>query len=167
MDSIGPMGPICPMGPTGSKLLSLRELEPLSRSLLSVLLTFLLSRIACNQSSLLQSRAKVRVEFHQRTRDPVTNRTGLSCRSAAVDIHKDVELAGCIGQAKRLTDDHPQGFVRKVRIESAAIDRDLARTGTQVNACCRGFSAAGAVILNICHINFGFWISDFGFADLR
>lgn len=111
---------------TNDQRLSLRELEPLTRALLSVLLTFLLTRITCDQAGLLQGRAEVGVEFHQRTRDPVTNRSGLSGRTTAIDVHKNVELADRVGQAKRLTDDHPKSFVREVRIERTTIDNDVA-----------------------------------------
>lgn len=133
------------------RILSLRELKPLSRALLSVLLTFLLSRVSRNQARFLERRAKIGVEFHQRPRDAMTNRTGLSSRSAAIDIYQNVELARGIGQAERLTNDHPQSFIRKIGIERTPVDRYLARTRTQIDACCRSFSAARSVILNICH----------------
>src|SRR5687768_12158581 len=128
-------------------LLSFRELEPLSCALLSVLLTFFLTRVTRDQAGLLQGRAKVGVEFHQRTRDPVTNGSRLARRTTAINIHENVELADRVGQAKRLTDDHPKSFVREVRIERTAINNDVAAARTQVNTCCRGFSATRAVIL--------------------
>ena len=73
------------------------------------------------------SAAKVRVKFHQCTRDAVTDRTGLSGRAAAVDIYQNVEFLGRFRQVERLTNDHLQSFVREVGVKLALVDLDLAR----------------------------------------
>src|SRR5688572_30764448 len=80
--------------------LSLRELESRTSTLLPVFLTLFLTRIACDQAGFLQSTAKVRVELHQGTGDTVSNRTGLSGRAAAEDVHENIELLTCFCQAK-------------------------------------------------------------------
>ena len=54
-------------------MLSLRELEALTRALLSVLLPLFDSRIAGYQAGLLQSRPQIAVVFDQRARDAMTN----------------------------------------------------------------------------------------------
>src|SRR5215218_11416506 len=85
---------ITPKGVTRTRKLSLRELEPLTGTFLSVFLTFFLTRVAGDQPGLFEARAKVSVEFHQGTRDAVTDRTSLSGLAAAVDVHENVEF-GC------------------------------------------------------------------------
>src|SRR5437870_12522675 len=73
-------------------LLSLRELEALARTFLSVLLAFLDSRIARDQSGLLQGRSQIAVVFDQCARDAVTDRSRLSRRSTTRDINENVEF---------------------------------------------------------------------------
>jgi alkylation response protein AidB-like acyl-CoA dehydrogenase len=60
------------------------------------------------------------------TLERVADGSRLTGRTAAIDVHKNVELACSVGEAKRLADDHLQRFVREVSIESAAIHNDLA-----------------------------------------
>ena len=133
------------------KTLTFRELEPLTSSFLTVFLSFLLSRVACDEARSLQCRSEVRVVLEQGTGNAVTNRSGLSGLSTAVHIYKNVEFTGRFREVERLTDDHLQRFVWKVAVEFASVDLDVACSGTEVNTCCRSLSAAGAVILNICH----------------
>src|SRR5687768_7478459 len=140
---------------TIENLLSLRELEPRTGALLAVFLTFFLARVAGYQSCFLQSRTQVRVIFHQRTRDAVTDRTSLTGGAAAVNVDENVELCCRIRKAKRLADDHLQCFVGEVGVELTLVHHDVARTRAKVNACCRGLSAAGAVILNVSHKSLG------------
>src|SRR6185503_4589650 len=99
--------------------LSFRELETLARSFLSVLLTFLDARIASHQSCLFQSRAKVRVVFHQGARNSVTNGACLSRRAAAVYIDQDIELCNRLRQLQRLANNHAQGFVGEINLKCA------------------------------------------------
>jgi transketolase len=96
--------------------------------------------------------AEVRVIFHQCTGDPVANRTGLPGSAAAIDVDENVEFIDRLGQLERLTDDHLQSLVGEVGDKVSFINDDLAAARTKVNSCCRGLSAACAVILYICHI---------------
>src|SRR5690606_36458594 len=137
--------------PRTTILLSFRELESRTGAFLTVFLTFFLARVACDQPRFFQCRTQVRVEFHQCTRDAVTNRSGLSGRTAARNVDENVEFRTGFRKAKRLTNDHLQSFVREIRREFTPVDGDAAAARTQVNACGRCFSAACAVILNICH----------------
>src|SRR3954467_11064167 len=86
--------------------LSLRELESRTGTLLPVFLAFLLTRITCDKSCFFKCRTQIGVEFHQGTRNAVTDGTGLSGRPAAVHIHQDVEFAGRVRKPKRLANDH-------------------------------------------------------------
>src|SRR5262249_16241920 len=121
-------------------------------SLLSVFLTLFLTRVACNEPCLFKRRAKICVEFEQRTGNAVTNCSSLSRRSAAIDIHQNVEFTGRFRQFKWLKNDYLQRFIREVSVEFAVVHLNVAVSGTKVNARCRSLSAARAVILNICHI---------------
>src|SRR6266849_1923232 len=114
--------------------LSFRELEPLARALLSVLLAFLDPRIARDQSRVFQCRPQVAVVLNQSTRNSVTNRAGLARRSATCDVDEHIELACRLSQLHRLTNDHAQSFVRKIHIERSAIDLEVARAGAQIDA---------------------------------
>src|SRR2546430_13521525 len=97
---------------------SLRELEALARTLLSVLLTFLNPRIARDQSGLLQGGSQIAVVFDQCARDAVTNRTRLPGRPAARNINQHVKFVCSLSHLQRLANDHPQRLIRKIRFES-------------------------------------------------
>src|SRR6478672_3099137 len=101
--------------------LSLRELESFTGTFLSVFLTLFLTRIACDESGLFERAAEVRVIFHQRTGDPVADRTGLPGSAAAKNVDENVELINRFSQLKRLTDDHLQCLVREICDEIAFI----------------------------------------------
>src|SRR5205807_1892864 len=132
--------------------LSLRELEALARTLLSVLLTFFDSRIAGNQSRLLQRRPQISVVFDESARDAMTNGARLSRGAAASDVYKDVELVRRLSQIQRLPNNHAQRFIRKVRIESFTVDDDVTTARPQINAGGCSLASPSSVILNICHV---------------
>ena len=100
-----------------SEILPFRELETFSRALLAVLLAFLNSGIASDQTGMFQSRSKIGVEFHQRSSDAVTNRASLTGRAAALDVDNQSNLVDRFGQLQWLTNNHAQGFVRKITIK--------------------------------------------------
>ena len=137
--------------PLSIKELSFRELETLARAFLTVFFTFLLARVARNESGFFQSRAQIDVVFHQRARDAVPHRAGLSGSSAARDVDENVELVRRVSQLQRLMNNHPQGFVRKIIFKLAAINFYLPAARTQINARRRSLSASRSVILYICH----------------
>jgi hypothetical protein len=112
-----------------SAKLSLRELEALARTLLSVLFAFLNTRIARNQSCLLQCRPQVGVVFHQGAGDAVANRAGLARWPTARDINQHIKLAGRLRQVKRLANDHTVCFVGKVRLKRLMVNLKTAIAG--------------------------------------
>src|SRR5713226_6809421 len=132
--------------------LSLRELEALARALLSVLLAFLDPRIARDQSRVFQGRPQVAVVLNQSSRNSVTNRSGLARWSAAGNVHQHVELGCRLSQLHRLTNDHPQGLVRKIHIERSAINLEVARAGPQIYSRRRALASSSSVVFNLCHV---------------
>ena len=132
--------------------LPLAELEALARALLSVLLPLFDSRIARYQARLLQRRPQIAVVFNQRARDAMTNGACLSRRSAARHINEDVELVRSFSHLQRLSNDHAQRFVRKIRFECFPIDLKSAVAWSQINSSGRCFATPGSVVLNVCHV---------------
>src|SRR5258708_31187647 len=86
---------------TRYSVLSLRELEALSRALLSVLLPFLAARVTSDQALGLQLAAQFRVKLHQRPRNPELYRIGLTTHSAAQHVGDNVERSRRIGGSQR------------------------------------------------------------------
>src|SRR5437764_4810716 len=140
--------------------LAFRELEALARALLSVLLALFGARVARDESRVLERGAQIRVELHERARDAVAHGTGLACGAAARDVDDDVKLACRVGERQRLADDHAQGLVGEVLLESLAVDLYLARARPQVDARGGSLAPPGSVILNVCHssssLSFGY-----------
>src|SRR5262245_27472796 len=115
-------------------MLTFRELESLTRALLTVLFTLFGAGISREQAGLLELLPQLGVELEQRARDAVTHRAGLTGHPAAVDIDQHVEFVDRVGQLQRLADDHAKSFILEIRIESGAIDFEIAAAGTQVDA---------------------------------
>src|SRR6195256_1629648 len=76
----------------GPQKLTLRELEALTRALLSVLLAFLHSRIARQKSVFPQRRPQLRIESRNRTRQSHAHRPCLPAHAAAMRRHHHVYL---------------------------------------------------------------------------
>src|ERR1041384_6887040 len=133
--------------------LSLRKLEPLPSTLLSVLLAFLDSRITGYKTGEFESRTKVGVEFEQRSSDAVSNRSSLARRTTASHIDNQIKLVRGFSQLQGLTDDHPQRFVGEVSIERFVINLNFAGAGSQINSGRCRFAPPCSVILNISHSN--------------
>src|SRR5947209_849983 len=69
---------------TPDSVLALRELEPLSRALLAVLLAFLAARVARDHALGLQFLAQFCVELHQGARHTQLHRVGLAAHPATL-----------------------------------------------------------------------------------
>jgi len=82
----------------------------------------------------------------------MTNGTGLSGWPTASDVYKDVKLVRCLRQIQRLSNNHPQRLVRKIRFEGFPVDLNIAAAWPQINAGRRSLSASRSVIFNICHV---------------
>src|SRR4051812_38090879 len=77
--------------PVCSKRLALAELEPLTCALLAVLLAFLASRIAPQETCCLQLRAQFRIEQDQRAGKAHLYCAGLSIHAATVHGDRGIE----------------------------------------------------------------------------
>jgi hypothetical protein len=132
--------------------LSLRELEALPRSLLSVLLAFFGPRIARYHAFGLELGAQLSVKQHESSGDAKADCIGLSGNSAAAHVCQDVERGRSVGRDQcPFRGDALRGR-HKVFIECFAVDFELAAAGTKKNTRDRRLAASGSVILNyFCH----------------
>src|SRR4051794_25660647 len=133
-------------------LLAFAELEALARSGHAVLLAFLRSRIARQESTRLQRAPQVRVGDAERAGDAQTQRAGLTSHAAAAHRREHVVAARKLRQDKRLLDLRPQRRGREELFEGAAVDQDGAAARTQVKPCGGCLAPAGAVKLSRCHV---------------
>src|SRR4051794_6303493 len=133
---------------TASSKLSFRELEALTRTLLTVLLAFLAASIAGEESLSLQSFAQFNVELEQRAGNAHLHCVGLPIDAAAGDARDHIEGAGGLGGLQRTTCRAALCLGDEVFVELAAIDGEIALAGTQENASHARFATSGAVILN-------------------
>ena len=81
--------------------LTLGVLRSSSCALQTILLSFLLTGITCQETGLLQNRSVVSTCFEQRTCDAMTHCTGLAGITAAVYVDLNVKLILCLSQDKR------------------------------------------------------------------
>ena len=77
---------------------------------------------------------KVSIKLEQRSRDAVPDRARLARRTTTRYVDDEVEFVCGFSQLQRLTNDHPQRFVREVAIERFVVDFDFAAAGSQVNS---------------------------------
>ena len=125
---------------------TLRELETFARARLAVFLALFHARIAREQALGLQRAPQGRVKLQQRPGNAMPHRAGLAVRPAAADIDARVEFFHVAGDGQRLCHSHPQGFERKIAVERAAVDGDLAAAGRETHPGHGGLAPAGAEI---------------------
>src|SRR5262249_1660755 len=131
---------------------TLRELEALARTRLAVLLALFHARIAREEALGLEGGTQVGVGLDEGARDPVADGAGLAGRAAAGDIDPRVELGGRFRLVQRGGGGNAQRFRRKIVVERAAIDRDLAAAVRESDARNGGLAAAGTEeFLDVCH----------------
>ena len=56
----------------------------------------------------------------------MANGSGLTRRSAAVNVYHDIKLIDRLSQMQRLTNDHPQRFIGEIPVKLFAVDLNLA-----------------------------------------
>ena len=128
-----------------TELLSLGELRCTAGAFETVFLSFLHSRVAGQEASLLEHRTKGFVILQKRSCKTVTDRAGLTGHAAAGDAADDVELVVQFGHVEGLTNDELQRVETEVIVDISVVDRDLAGAGIDTNARDGFLSAAGAV----------------------
>jgi hypothetical protein len=102
---------------------------------------------------MLESRTKVGVEFEQRSRDAVPDRSRLARWTTTLNVDDEIKLVRGLSQLQRLTNDHPQSFVGEVAIERFVVNFNFTSAGSQVNSGRCRFASPGSVILNFSHNN--------------
>jgi hypothetical protein len=137
--------------------LTLGELEPLTGTLLTVLLAFVFPRIASEKASLLEAGPKFTVEFDQSARNSQTDCIRLASDTTTMSQNQHIELVGHLGEEKSLTHRNATGFGREVLIEGTAVNRDVALTRAKENAGDRAFPATGSKML----LNLRYWHSKY------
>ena len=114
------------------------------------------TRIAGEETSLLQDGAVVLAGQQQGAGDAVAQSAGLAADAAALDSGDHVHLTLAGGGHQGLTDDHLQGVEAEILLDVPAVDGDGAgAVGENVDAGDRGLSAAGAVqigLLRLIHV---------------
>src|SRR4051812_3899349 len=125
--------------------LTLRVLRSLPSSLEPVLLAFLHSGIASQQTRLTQRKpVRLGIQLQQSPRNAVTDGTGLSGDASPFDLDHDVEAALGPGHPER----HPHlrlvDRVAEVLLERSAVDHDLTLTRQQPDAGDGRLATAGA-----------------------
>ena len=134
---------------------ALAELGSTTGCFETVLLTFLHTRIAGEEASLLQGSTQFRISLAQGTRDAVTNCAGLTGHTTAADIHQHVER-GRAGQRQGLTNGHLEGLQTEVVINITLVDGHFAITGDQADAGNSLLAAANSAVINLSHLFFSF-----------
>ena len=82
--------------------LALAELRSATSGLQTVLLTFLHTRIAGEEASLLEALTKIGVGLDQRAADAVTDSASLTGQTATVHIDDDVHIGASLGEFQGL-----------------------------------------------------------------
>ena len=96
------------------------------------------TRIAGQETGLLQDGTVVLAGQQQGAGDAVTQGAGLAGHAAAGDGGHNVHLAGVAGGVQGLTDHHLQGVQTEILIDAPAVDGDGAgAVGEQMEMCIR------------------------------
>lgn len=132
--------------------LPLGELEPLSRTLLAVLLSFMASRITREESELLQPASQLGIELHQCTGQPQLCGICLTAVAAAIGENQHIELFCGFSSQQWLPYRRTRTFRSEIVVQRPAVDSNTALAGPQEHTGYGLLSAAGTEILNqSCH----------------
>src|SRR5262249_18672375 len=130
------------------KRLPLAELRSLARLVEAGLLALDDTRVARQEAGALQRHAKLRVDLHERTCDPVAHRPSLTRRAAAVHTDAQVVLALEPCGLQRSRRQHAVHLAREVLLDLLAVDPGVAAAWAEDDARDRGLALAGAEILS-------------------
>jgi len=129
-----------------------RELEPLARALLAVLLPFLGARIASQEPALPKPRAKFGIEDDQRPGDAQLGRTRLPVHTAPPGVDQDIKLPRQLRADQGLLDFGAQRLRGEVTVETTPVDRQLPVAGPKNHSGDGGFATSRRHILSkLCH----------------
>src|SRR5262249_48706478 len=125
--------------------LALGELERAPCFGPAVLLTFDHARVAGEEAAALQCAAQIGLVVHQRLGQAVAHGASLAGQAAARNGAGDVVLAAAVGRHQRLLDQHAQHRPRKINLDLAGIDNNLAGAGLDPNPRHRILALAGGI----------------------
>src|SRR5690606_32589628 len=125
--------------------LALGELEAAASLGLAVLLALDGAGVAGQEAALLEHAAQLRLEIGQRLGDAVTHRAGLARETTAGDRAHHVVLVLAGSRDEGLLDQHTQHGPRKIVLELAGIDDDLAGAGLDPDARDGVLALAGGI----------------------
>src|SRR5690554_3424519 len=129
--------------------LTLGVLRTLTRFTQTHFLTLNFTGIASHEASSAQLATQRLVVVHQCTGNAVTDGTGLTGDTAALNSDVNVELFSALGQLQRLTNNHACSFATEEGLDAAVVDGNIASTRTQEHPSGGGFTTASTVVL--CH----------------
>ena len=125
---------------------ALGELGRATGGLQTVLLALLHTRIAGEETGLLEDGTVVGIDEQQSAGNAVAQSAGLTGHTAALDGGDDIDLTEGLGRGEGLTDDHLEGLETEILVDVAAVDGDGAGAVLkEMHAGNGGLSAAGAV----------------------
>jgi len=130
------------------KGLALAVLEATACAGLTILLTLLHTRIACQQPCGLQQWTQVRVHVKQGTGNPMACSPSLSGHTPATDIDANIQFVGGIGQVQGKQHIVALNFHWEVILNVTAIHGHFAGSGCQTNAGNRGLPTASSQIIS-------------------
>src|SRR4029079_2604758 len=155
-----------PPDPVGPEVLprqglALRELRRLARLVQTGRLALDNARVAREEALALEDGAELGIGLDERPRNAVTERAGLTGRTAAVETCAEVELALHTGDAERRGCERPQHLPREVLLDRPPVDPGRPVAWAQNDARHRGLPLAGALVLrDLAHDSgrgCGFW----------
>ena len=124
--------------------LALRELELLTCPWLTGLLTFLHTRVASEQTSLLERRTEFAVELEKGSSDAEGDRASLTAVTTALYTSNDVDLVLELSRGERGEGDTLEVVVGEKVFVFLAVDDDLAAAFLEANASNCSFTTASA-----------------------
>src|SRR5579862_1996117 len=141
---------------TSLQKLALRELEALSRALLSVFLALFASRIATDKAFRLQFLAQLCIELHQRAGDAQLHGIRLTAHAAAQNAGDHVERCTRFRRCQRSLRRRALCRGHEIFVKGTPVHLEIAGARTQVNPGNRRLTASRPVVLNqlCCHLAF-------------
>src|SRR5262249_25147618 len=127
---------------------TLRELEPLSGALLSVLLPLFAASIAADHAFRLQLLAQLSIELHQRTSYAQFHGIRLAIDAAAGNRGDHVEAGSRFGRKQRLPRARTLRLGYEILFKRAPVDLEVSAARTQKHAGHRRLTPPGSVVLD-------------------
>ena len=119
------------MGSENQSGLTLGELEALTSTLLTILLTLVSTRVAGEHAQLFEPGTEFDIELQQCTRHTQPTGFCLTRKATAVGKNESIKLVGRLGGEQGLPHRGTGGFRMEVLLEGAVVDGNVALTRTQ------------------------------------